>query len=270
MRTRFAFPSLASNRPWQAGSSGMRGVRMAVLFLCLPATVLGQSKPASQIPRAADGHPDLSGFWQVISSADWNIQDHSAEKGVPAGQGIVIGNEIPYQSWAAARKKENYEHRDAMDPKAKSYVPGVPRITYTSFPFQIVQTPNEVAILYEYVHAVRHLYTSRPQHPAGHIDFWLGDSRGHWEADTLVVDVTDFNDSSWFDHAGNFHSDALHVVERYTFIDRDHIDYQAAIEDPKVFTKPWKIDVVLYRHVEKNFQLLDYEGYAFDYEKYYP
>ena len=182
----------------------------------------------------------------------------------------MVGNDIPYQPWAVEKKKANYEHRETDDPKVKSYVPGVPRIVYTPFPFQIVQTPTETAVVYEYVHAVRHLYTNGTQHPSGHIDFWLGDSRGHWDGDTLVVDVTDFNDQTWFDHSGNFHSDALHVVERYTLIDADHINYEATIDDPKVFTKPWKIEVVLYRHVEKNFQLLDYEAYAFDYEKYYP
>ena len=243
---------------------------IAAVFLCLPLAVFSQTASTSQIPRTADGKPNLSGFWQVIGSADWNIQDHSAEKGIPGGQGIVVGNEIPYQPWAAVKQKENYQKRATGDPEVKSYVPGVPRITYTPFPFQIVQTPKEIAVLYEYVHGVRHLYTNGSQHPPGHIDWWLGDSRGHWEGDTLVVDVTDFNDQSWFDRAGNFHSDALHVVERYTLVDADHIDYEATIEDPKVFTKPWKIDVIIYRHKEKNFQLLDYEGYAFDYEQYYP
>jgi hypothetical protein len=243
---------------------------LAVLLSCLPAAVFSQTAATSAVPRTSDGKPDLSGFWQVISSANWNIQDHSAEKGIPGGQGIVVGNEIPYQPWALAKKKENYENRATADPEVKSFVPGVPRITYTPFPFQIVQTSKETAVLYEYVHAVRHLYTNGSQHPAGHIDWWLGDSRGHWDGDTLVVDVTDFNDQTWFDRAGNFHSDALHVVERYKLVDADHIDYEATIEDSKVFSKPWKIDVVLYRHKEKNFQLLDYEGYAFDLEKYYP
>jgi hypothetical protein len=246
---------------------------ISVLITASTRGVFAQQTPpiSNQIPRTSDGKPNLSGFWQVIgSAADWNIQDHSAEKGIPGGQGIVVGNEIPYQPWALEKKKTNYENRATVSPDVKSFVPGVPRLTYTPFPFQIVQTSKEVAVLYEYVHAVRHLYTNGSEHPAGHIDWWLGDSRGHWEGDVLVVDVTDFNDQSWFDRSGNFHSDALHVVERYTLADADHIDYEATIEDPKVFTKPWKIDVILYRHKEKNFQLLDYEGYAFDYEKYYP
>ncbi len=238
----------------------------------LPRIVHGQQASTNRIsiPRDPVGKPDLSGFWQVISSANWNIQDHSAAKGVPAGISIVVGNDIPYQPWALEKRKKNYENREKADPQSKSYAQGVPRITYTPFPFQIIQTPSQLVVLYEYVHTVRHLYTNGVGHPPGHIDWWLGDSRAKWEGDTLVVDVTDFNDQTWFDHAGNFHSDALHVVERYTLTDPDHILYEATIEDPKVFTKPWSLQVILYRHKEKGFQLLDYEGYGFDVEKYYP
>src|SRR3984885_3585678 len=275
MRKLLSFIAAAKNRGERGKSSRFVSnlilhAAVAAVLLCVPAAVFSQSPSTSAIPRTSDGKPDFSGFWQVITSANWNIQDHSAEKGIPGGQGIVVGNEIPYQPWALAKRKENYENRATADPEVKSYVPGVPRITYTPFPFQIVQTPKETAVLYEYVHAVRHLYTNGSEHPAGHIDWWLGDSRAHWDGDTLVVDVTDFNDQTWFDRAGNFHSDALHVIERYKLLDADHIDYEATIEDPKVFTKPWKLDVVIYRHKEKNFQLLDYEGYAFDLEKYYP
>jgi hypothetical protein len=235
-----------------------------------PSAIRAQNATISKIPRNADGKPDFSGFWQVLTSANWNIQDHRAEKGIPAGKGIVEGNEIPYQPWAAKQQIENYKNRDIADPEIKSYVPGVPRITYTPFPFQILQTPSKIVILYEYVHANRQLRLDGSDHPKGHIDWWLGDSRAHWDGDTLAADVTDFNDQTWFDRAGNFHSDALHVVERYTLIDADHINYEATIEDPKVFTRPWKINLIIYRHKEKDFQLLDYEGYAFDYERYYP
>jgi hypothetical protein len=134
------------------------------------------------------------------------------------------------------------------------------------YPFQIVHSPNQVTILYEYVHAVRHIFMSGSPHPGGHIDWWMGDSRGRWEGDTLVVDVIHFDDRTWFDRAGNFHSDALHVVERYTPIDLDHINYEVTIEDPKVFTRPWKMSMPLYRHKERNFQLLEYECYAFENE----
>src|SRR5437870_5691453 len=216
-------------------------------------------------PRTADGKPDLQGIWQVLTTAAWDIQDHAARLGVPAGQGVVEGNDVPYQGWAAAKKKENFENRLTADPVAKCYLPGVPRITYMPHPFQIFQTNGLLSIIYEYDHAVRTIYMDRPHLP-GHIDFWLGISRGHWEEDTLVVDAVDFNDQTWFDASGNFHSDALHVVERYTRTGPDHIAYEVTIEDPKVFTRPWKMNVPLYTRQEKNVQLLDYECNALEEE----
>ena len=210
-------------------------------------------------PRTPDGKPNLQGIWQVLNTAAWDIQDHHAQLGVPAGQGVVEGNEIPYQPAALAKKRENFENRPTADPETKGYLAGVPRIMYMPFPFQIVQTPNYVTILYEYAHAVRIIYTNGSKHPAGHIDWWLGDSRGRWEGDTLVVDVIHFNDETWFDRTGNFHSDALHLVERYTLTDPDHINYEVTIEDPKVFTRPWKMSMPLYRRKEPNVRLLEYE-----------
>jgi hypothetical protein len=222
------------------------------------------TQPAHAIPRLADGKPDFTGFWQTMTTASWDIQDHSAQKGVPGGQGIVEGNEIPYLTAAAARKKDNYAKRSTADPLLKCYLPGVPRITYVPFPFQIFQTNNHLAILYEYVHALRDVYLDGSPHPKGHIDWWMGDSRGRWEGDTLVVDVVDFNDETWLDRAGNFHSDALHVIERYTLMDADHVAYEATLEDPKVFSHPWNMNLTLYRHKEKGFQLLDYECNALE------
>jgi hypothetical protein len=224
----------------------------------------------SAIPRTAEGRPDLSGIWQVMNTAEWDIQDHQARPDAPAGLGVVEGDQIPYQAWAAAKKKENFEKRATEDPLAKCYLPGVPRITYTPLPFQVFQTPKQVTIFYQYAHAVRHIFSNGSKHPDGHIDWWLGDSRARWQGDTLVVDVNDFNDLTWFDRAGNFHSDELHVVERYTLADADHINYEVSVEDPKVFTRPWKMSMILYRHKEKNFQLLEHECYGFEYEPYYP
>jgi hypothetical protein len=224
----------------------------------------------SAIPRTTEGRPDLSGIWQVMNTAEWDIQDHQARPDAPAGLGVVEGDQIPYQAWAAAKKKENFEKRAAEDPLAKCYLPGVPRITYMPLPFQIFQTPKQVTIFYQYAHAVRHIFANGSKHPDGHIDWWLGDSRAQWQGNTLIVDVTDFNDLTWFDRAGNFHSDELHVVERYTPADVDHINYEVSVEDPKVFTRPWKMSMILYRHKEKNFQLLEHECYGFEYEPYYP
>ena len=237
----------------------------AVLFSLASVPAAGQTQTATEtgvVRRTAEGTPDLSGIWQVMNTAAWDIQDHPAQKGVPAGQGVVEGNELPYLPAAAAKKKANFEHRATADPETKCYLPGVPRITYMPYPFQITQSQKQVTILYEYVHAVRNIFLGTP-HIKGPIDWWMGDSRGRWEGNTLVVDVLEFNDETWFDRAGNFHSDALHVVERYTPVGPDLINYEATIEDPKVFSKPWKMSMLLYRHKEKNAQILEYECFSF-------
>jgi len=218
---------------------------------------------AQNMPRTPDGKPDMSGIWTAVNSAAWNILPHPAEDGVPAGLGVVDGNEIPYRPEAAAKQRENLAKRATLDPETKCWLPGVPRATYMGFPFQIVQTPTQVSILYEYGHALRNIFMNSP-HPKGPIEFWMGDSRATWDGDTLVVDVVHFNDQTWFDRAGNHHSEQLHVVERYTPIDRDHINYEVTIEDPKVFTRPWKMSMPLYRRVDRNMQLLEYECSSFD------
>jgi len=251
------------------GNWFMNSVIVAAFVSLAPVPVAAQApaaKPqAYTAPRTPDGKPDLQGVWQVLNTAAWDIQDHQARLDVPAGQGVVEGNEIPYQPWAVAKKKENFENRLTADPVTKCYLPGVPRITYMPYPFQMFQTATSMVIIYEYVHAVRTVYTNRPHLP-GHIDFWMGVSRGRWEEDTLVVDTIDFNDETWLDGAGNFHSDALHVVERYTRTGPDHIAYEVTIEDPKVFTRPWKMSMPLYRRQEKNAQILDYECHALEEE----
>ena len=205
-----------------------------------------------------------------MNSAAWNVEDHSASLGIPAGHGVVEGGTIPYLPAAVARRNENFKNRSTADPETKCYLLGVPRITYAGFPFQVIQTPAQVTVLYEWAHATRFIHTNGTPHPPGHIDWWMGDSRGRWEGDTLVVDVIHFGEETWLDRAGNYHSDALHVVERYTPLDADHILYEATLEDPKVYARPWKMSMILYRHREKDAQLLDYECYGFEHEKYYP
>ena len=239
----------------------------AIALVSLVATPAAQqtAAPAAQarpVPTTRDGKPDMSGIWQAMNTANWNIQAHSAQRGIPAGLGVVAGNDLPYQPSALARRAENFKNRATADTEAKCYLPGVPRIMYMPHPFQIVQTPKMTMLLFEYLHATRNVYMDTP-HLRGPIEFWMGDSRGRWEGDTLVVDVVHFNDQTWFDRAGNFHSEALHVVERYALTDRDHLSYTATIEDPKVFTRPWTMNMVFYRHTEPNFQLLDFECYAF-------
>jgi hypothetical protein len=204
--------------------------------------------------------PDFSGVWQGLNSAAWDLQDHSAQLGLPGGLGIVEGNDIPYQPWAEAKKRENFANRKTADPtEANCFMPGVPRANYMPYPFKIVQTAKMIAITYEFAHALRTIPLDGSPHPDGIPDTWMGDSRGHWEGNALVVDVRNFNDQTWFDHAGNFHSDALHVVERYTPMDASHLRYEATIEDPKVFTRAWKISMPLYKRLEPNARLLEYE-----------
>ena len=252
---------------------------VAVLSLAGGPTA-GQA-PVSQSPRRADGKPDLSGIWQANNTANWDLQTHTARPmvaqpgvykdvpvlaapvvalgavgWVPAGRGVVEGDEIPYLPAAAAKKKENFDHWLDRDPEIRCYLPGVPRAMYMPYPFQIVQGTNQIQMVFEFANASRtiHLIEVEP-YPN---DSWMGHSVGHWEGDTLVVDVTSQIDKTWFDRAGNFHSDALHVVERYTPISRDAIRYEATIEDPQVFTRPWKITMPLYRHLEQNAQLMEF------------
>lgn len=242
---------------------GGRFAAMAVLgSLVLGSALQSVSAQRSPLARTSDGKPDLSGIWQALNSAAWDIEDHSPQDGMPGGAGVVEGGQIPYQPWAATKKQENFDMRATVDPEVKCDLPGVPRIMYMPYPFQIVQTPAKLTILSEYVHAVRYIYTDGTKHPQGY-DTWMGDSRGRWEDDTLVVDVSNFNDKTWFDRAGNFHSNALHEIEQYSLLDADHINYQVTIEDPKVFVKPWKMSMVLYRRKEPHAQLLEYECFAY-------
>ena len=229
----------------------------------VPAETAAAAAGGDGLPRTADGKPDLSGIWQVLATAAWNIEDHQAAKGVPAGLGVVEGGELPYLPEALAKRKTNFENRLTLDPETKCFQPGMPRIMYMPFPFQIVQTPTYIGLLFEYVHTTRHIRLNS-EHPPGPIEWALGDARAHWEGDTLVSDVVHFNSETWFDRAGNFHSEAMHLVERFTMRDRDHIDYEVTVEDPKVFSRPWKMSVPVYRRIEKNLQILDYECQAFD------
>jgi hypothetical protein len=244
----------------------MKKLKMMAIAVCLIAGNLwggetpAHAQSASAIKRTADGKPDLNGIWQVLNTASWNIQDHTGELGMPPGQGVVEGNEIPYLPAAATKKQQNYANRAKDDPTdAKCFMPGVPRATYMPYPFEIVQTPNMIAIRYEFTHALRVIHMDGSTHPEGFPGTWMGDSRGRWEGDTLMVDAKNFNDQTWFDHAGNFHSDALHVVERYSLTSPDHILYEVTIDDPKVFSRPWKMSMPIYRRLEKNVRLLEYE-----------
>jgi len=244
---------------------------------------------AYRAPRGPDGKPDLNGIWQAINEANYDLEGHVARPAmalrpgpfgpvpaaavlalgavgaVPPSLGVVEGGEIPYKPEALAIKKENQKDWLNRDPEIKCYLPGVPRATYMPYPFQIFQSASALTIVYEYAGAVRNIYLKSPG-PAP-ADSWMGQSVGHWEGETLVVDVTDMNEKSWLDRAGNFHSDKLHVVERYTRTSPDVIRYEATIEDPEVFTRPWKISMPLYRRQDT--QILDFKCVEFIEEMLY-
>jgi len=219
----------------------------------------------ARVARIA-GKPNLSGLWQAMSGANWDIQDHSTEPGpfyqlgaimaIPAGQGIVEGNEIPYRPEALAQRNLNRLNRWSADPEIKCYMPGIPRATYMPFPFQIVQG-TDIAFAYEFATANRVVRMSK--HEKAPVPSWMGWSNGHWEGDTLVVEVTGNTEQTWFDRAGNFHSEDMKVTERYTLRNPDVIDYEATIDDPKTFTRPWKISLPLYRRLEKNAKILEFK-----------
>ena len=251
---------------------------LAAFAMVLAAVGLSAATPAASKDRTFDGHPDLSGIWQSMSTANWDLQDHPAQAGpffqlgavgaTPSGQGVVEGGEIPYKPEALKQKQENFKNRWKDDPEVKCYMAGIPRANYMPYPFQIVQTPQSILMSYEYASANRVINMSKTPLEAS-VDTWMGTANGRWEGETLVVDNTGFNDESWFDRAGDFHSDQLHVVERFTLIDADHMNYEATIEDSQVFTRPWKISLPLYRNIAKNAQLTEFKCVEFAEELLY-
>jgi hypothetical protein len=242
-----------------------------------------QQRPAAaqprtyRAPRTADGTPDLNGVWQAMNTANWNIQDHDQRAGpfyqlgaafsVPAGEGVVVANEIPYQPWALEKKKDNERQWLTLDPEVKCYLPGLPRATYMPYPFQIVQTPKTLVFSYAYANASRIVYMNTKVE--AQIDTWMGYASGRWEGETLVIDNDGFNDQTWFDRAGNFHSESLKVTERYTATSPDALSYEVTIEDPKVFTRPWKMRMPLYRRLEPAARVWKYNCIEFAEEVVY-
>ena len=243
--------------------------------------VAAQSAPG----RTSDGKPDLGGIWQALNTANWDLQTHAARPalavmpgpggevpappvlalgalgGVPGGVGVVEGEEIPYKPDAVEKKKANFADILSRDPETKCYLPGVPRAIYLPYPFQIVQGTDKIMMIFEYAGANRTIHMDKIT--PSPVESWMGFSVGHWEGDTLVVDTTSLQEDTWLDRAGNFHSDGLHVVERFTPLTPYHLTYEATIEDPKVFTRPWKISMPLYRHMEKNARLMEYNCVQF-------
>ena len=230
-----------------------------------------------RIPRTADGRPKLDGIWQALSPANWNLEPHAASRGstevlgaigaVPPGIGVVEGGVIPYLPEARAQRDENFASRRTEDPEAKCFRPGIPRATYMPHPFQIFQTESEIFIAYQYAKASRSIFMDeRVEIP---IDSWMGWSNGRWEGDTLVVEVINQNGQTWLDRAGNFASANVRVIERFTPLGPDHIQYQATLEDPSVFERPWTISLTLYRLVDEHAQLLEFKCVEFAEELMY-
>lgn len=269
---------------WTLWAVGLGGAVIGAAIAVTALPVSGQAprpaaaRPAARagIPRLPSGKPDLNGLWQALNTANWDIEAHTARPAlamrpgpvvpvpakevlalgavgaVPSGVGVVEG-EIPYLPEARKKKDENQANWLTRDPEIKCYLPGVPRATYMPFPFQIFQSQSAFFIAYEYAGAVRNVHLTDPGPPQ--VDSWMGQSVGTWDGDTFVIVSNGFNDSTWFDRSGNHHSEALKVTERYTMLDKDHIQYEATIEDPKTFSRPWTMAMPLYRHVNANARL---------------
>jgi hypothetical protein len=274
------------------GSTIAVGVGAAILgsLLTLAVTRRGGPEPQGSVRRTTDGKPDFSGIWQALNEAHWDLQTHEARPGavmqqgvypyeytrvpaapvvalgaaagVPGSVGVVEGDgEIPYKPEAAKIKRENGENWIDRDPELKCYLPGIPRAMYMPYPFQIMQSDKKVSMAYAFTSTGRTIHLDEVEGPPDLT--YMGHSVGRWEGDTLVVDVTEFNGKNWFDRAGNYHSEALHLTERFTPITRDAIHYEVTIEDANVFTRPWKISMPLYRRLEPNAQLMEYRCIEF-------
>src|SRR5580658_2556716 len=253
---------------WFGGLIVIAAVAVAFIVFCV-IPVSGQAPaPAYKAPRTKDGKADLNGIWEAMNTANWDLRAHAAAQGpvlslgaqfsIPPGPGVIDGDGvIPYLPAAAEQQKKNFANRLTLDPEIKCYLGGVPRSTYMPYPFQIIQSPKVVTMHYEYAGGFRSIDMGKPTEAP--TDSWMGWSSGHWEGDTLVVVVTGLIDKTWFDRAGDFHSDVLKVTERYTPRSADTLMYEATIEDPKTFSRPWKISMPLYRHVEKNAQIMEYK-----------
>jgi hypothetical protein len=249
----------------------LRGLVLAAMLGASAFATTAHAADANRIPRLANGRPDFSGIWQTITPADGGLEPHSGRKDAPPSAGVVEGGVIPYLPAALPQRQKNFDARATKDPATGCWSLGVPRSVYYPEPFQIFQRERDLTLVHQRGHQVRTIHTNGSLHPQqGEQGLWHGDSRGRWEGDTLVVDVNDLYDETWLDHAGNYHSTDLHVVERWKFLDANTIEYQATLEDPQVFSRPWSLSVILHRHREKNFQIVENYCFTLDYDQYYP
>jgi hypothetical protein len=243
----------------------------ATMLSAAPGVVGAQQTRAQRI----NGHPNLNGIWQAANAAYWNLEAHSAEAledfwelgslgSIPAGQSVVVEGTIPYLPEALAKRDENRAGWPKSDPEAACYLPGIPRATYLPHPFQIVQGDGDILFAYAFANANRavHFEDVRTLDEVP-VDLWMGWSNGSWDGDTLVVTTIANDDRTWLDRAGNYHSNAMTVTERFTLASDDHIQYEATIDDPNVFSRPWTIAMPLYRRMESNIELLEFKCVEF-------
>jgi len=239
--------------------------KAVIASLLVLVTAMVHAQPES-ISRRSDGTPDISGIWQSLNNANWNLEAQVAEQGpldslgaigaVPPGQSVVTAVTIPYLQSALTQRQQNFSNRRTDDPEAKCFMPGIPRATYMPQPFQIFQTDSDIMMVYQFAGAVRTIYMDN--HMEAPIDSWMGWSNGHWEEDTLVVEVSGLN-SNWLDRSGNYYTSAARITERFTLLSPYHLNYAATIEDPDVFEEPWTIEMPLYRRMEKGARLFEFK-----------
>jgi len=270
---------------------GLAIVWLAARLLEAQGPGAGQAPAAGPFPpyaaaRTADGRPDLNGIWQALTTAYWDLEAHGAAPGAyphllgawgaqPGGQTVVGGGVIPYRPEAIARRRANFENRATAsvpgdgvdpplgDPEMKCWMPGVPRMMYMPYPLQIVQTPDAVLMTHEFNGSSRIVRMNWEEESPVDNTFFMGWNRGRWEGDTLVIDVTALNERNWLDRAGNYHSPEARIVERLIAASAYHIWYEATIDDPKTFTRPWTISFPLYRRMEPNVQLMEFKCQPF-------
>ena len=234
---------------------------MNAFFLLL--ALLGAQAQTTFTPKlASDGKASLEGFWNnAAGSAPWDIEPHPAAFQIPAGDGIIVDpadRKIPYKPAALAQRNDLRDHHIFDDPQGHCAPSGLPRQTYTPFGFQILQTKGAVVILYEAEHAYRVIRTDGSPHIPASIKLWQGDSIGHWEGNTLVVDSTNFNGRTWLDMSGNFTTESLHLIERLTPVDANTIRYEATIDDPTIYTKQWTMQFPLRRVTQAGYYILEF------------
>jgi hypothetical protein len=251
--------------------------RLATAAGALLAVLTAQAEVLTEIPRATDGHPDLSGVWQTLNTAHWNLEPHvsaypvvielGAQFAVPPGQGVVEGGTIPYLPEALAERQRRFENRLNDDPEGKCYLGGVPRSTYMPYPLQIFQSPKDMVIVYQFATGFRRIFVDGQEEAP--LDAWMGWSNGRWDGDTFVVTVTGLNGLTWLDRAGNYASGNARITERYSLLGPNHMQYEATIDDPTVFSRPWTIRMPLYRIVDEDYRMLEFKCEPYAEEKIY-